>query len=740
MTITRVPTICRVCTHNCPIILDIEDGRAVHVVGDKENPVYDGYTCIKGRSYPELQHSPDRLLHSLHRSGDRFEPIPSPVLMDEVAAQLQAIIAEHGPRSVALYAGTNMKMHPANFPVALAFMDRIGSPMRFTPNTIDQPGKSTAQGLLGQWMAPPQAFSDPGVALLIGINPFVTYNGIPDGHPGKYFRRAMDAGMKLIVIDPRRSDVAKRATLHLQPKAGHDIAILASMIRVILAEGLHDAAFLDGNVDGLEALRGAVAPFEPSIVAANADLEVEQIVEAARMFATAGRGYAVGGTGPNMSAARGTLFEYLVLVLDTICGHWLREGELVRNPGVLIPGVSAKAQAKPPKPAYGYGEKLRVRGLTDSLAGLSTAALPDEILEPGDGQVRALIVLGGNPALAWPDQIKTVEALRSLDLLVVIDNRMTATAKLAHYVVAPKTTLEMPGMTLNREMIRWYATGWGGTTDAYAQYTPALLEPPAGSDVIEDWELFWGLHERMGLPPLQLGGGLFAGVKFEPTPLVEKPSSEELMALLTVGSRIPLETVKQHRHGALFPDPDYRVEPKEAGWDGRLDVANDDMVADLADVADRLRASDGREEDPAFPYRLLCRRMMHVYNSAYNEAATHRGRPFNPAFLHSTDLDALGVSPGELVMIRSQRAAVVAIAERDDDLRPGTVSIAHCYGGGEASDDVRAVGTSTSRLLFVDQEFDRYTGQPLMSNIAVAIAAHDPLTPIETDGPHVGEH
>ena len=160
--------------------------------------------------------------------------------------------------------------------------------------------------------------------------------------------------------------------------------------------------------------------------------------------------------------------------------------------------LHAKAQAHPPYEGWGYGERLRVRGLTDAVCGMPTAALADEILLEGEGQVKALICVGGNPMAAWPDQRKTQRALESLELLVTLDTEMSLTSRLADYVIAPKMQMETPAMTQGSELIKYYTSGTG-IPAAYAQYAPRLVDPPAGSDLIEEWEFFLGLAKRMEL-------------------------------------------------------------------------------------------------------------------------------------------------------------------------------------------------------------------------------------------------
>ena len=723
MTVTQHQSFCRVCHNACPIVVDIEGGRPVRVTGDPTSPTHHGYSCVKGRALPAIENAPTRLLHSMKRQADgSHSPIAVQQAVEEIGERLATILAEHGPRSVAVYAGTKLTQNPVGHPMSEAFLDAIGSPMRFTSNTIDQPGKAIAKGLHGYWMAPPQAFDDPDVVLFVGCNGLVSYTGVPTGDPGRFLKSVRARGGHVIVIDPRSTQLAKRASVHLQARAGEDVTVLAGLLRVILEEGLHDSAFLADNVDVVEVLRRAVEPFTPQYVARRADVAADDVVRAARIFAGARRGYAVGGTGPNMGNAHGTLVEYLILVLDTVCGHYLRAGERVKNPGSLIPTVSAKAQAAPPIQAFGFGEHLRVRGLRDTLAGLQTAALPEEILNPGDGQVKALFVLGGNPVAAFPDQLLTIEAMRALDLLVTLDVELSQTALLAHYVIAPTMSLEVPGFTQLSDMLLFYGNGVAGFTEAAAQYTPAVAQRPVGSDLIEEWELFYRVAAHLGLQ-LHLKGGIHF-MPGSPAPvalnMTEPPTTDELLEVLAGNSRIPLSEIKQSPSVTLFPHPEVVVAPKDEGWTDRLNVGNADMMKDLTEIA--------RSDDVTVPigsgydYRLLSRRLPHVLNSSHNLAATNRGRAHNLAYLHPDDLFELSLVEHDMVEISSARASITAFVAADPGLRRGNVSMAHAFGAGPERDaDVREIGSSTSRLISVDVVFDKYSGQPLMSNIPVKI-------------------
>jgi anaerobic selenocysteine-containing dehydrogenase len=713
-------SVCRICNRGCPLIAEVVKGRLVTIRGDQDNPLFAGYTCPKGRAMPEILNGPDRLLHSLKRTPHgSFEPIPFERALDEIAARLKTIYEEHGPRTVATYYGTQMQNIPAG-PLMKAFADAIGTGMNFGAMSVDKPGRPIAWAMLGRWQAQQESFSDPRAIMMLGINPFVNgLGGGPAGHPGNWLAERLRSGTELIVIDPRRSDIAKRATIHLQVRPGHDIPILAAILHVILHEGLYDKGFTEEDVRNVDALAVAVRPFDARTVAERAGIEADDLVRAARVFAGAGRGYAVAGTGPHF-AGHGTLLEYLALCLDTVCGHWPKAGELVEHLGVLAAPKVPRAQAVDPAPAYGYGEPSRIRGLGVTSAGMPTATLAEEILLDGPGRIRALLSCGGNPVASCPDQLQTLAAMRRLDLLVQIDPFLSQTAVLADYVIAPRMTPEMAGHTSKIEgSSSVYATGYGFPAD-YAQYSDPIVEPPAGSEVVEDWEVFYGVAQRLGLPLVVTTVG---GEKV-PLDMETAPTPDELVTLLSRGSRVPLDEVKRHPHGAFFPaDPPVFVAPKEPGWTGRLDVGNADLLRDLAahvPFADEPTNTD-------YPFRLINRRLMHVVNSSYN-AHVAAGHPnVNPAFLNADDLLALDLDKGDEVEIESPHGVIRAIVDVDRDLRSGTVSMGFGFGGPPQDDArVREIGSSVARLLSTTDFYDPYSGQPLMSNVPIRIRAVSP--------------
>jgi anaerobic selenocysteine-containing dehydrogenase len=426
-------TFCRFCHANCAMEVDVEDGKVIEVRGDPDDPAYGGYTCMKGRELPDSHNSENRLHYSLVRNhAGEFVSTPMPEALAHVASELRRIIDRHGPHSVAVFMGSGGFQNSAAMAASLSFANAVGSRNFYTSVTLDQPAKVFTTARYGKWMAGPNTFSESDVAMFIGNNPIVSHyapvGGVPPFSPSRRIRDQKAKGLKLIVADPRESDVARLADIHLQVKPGEDPAMLAGMLNVIISEGLYDRNFVAAHVDGFDELAEAVKAFPPDIAATRAGLDRDQLVAAARMFAGGTKGCATTGTGPEM-AGHGTLTEYLVTCLNTICARFKQEGEKAAIPGVFSPYQTARrAQVAPPVPMFGAEgmPKSRFRGLGHLGWEMPCNVLADEILTPGEGQVRALISVGGNPVVGFPDQAKMVRALDDLELFVQIDPWMSA--------------------------------------------------------------------------------------------------------------------------------------------------------------------------------------------------------------------------------------------------------------------------------------------------------------------------
>jgi len=711
---------CRFCHAICGIEVDVEDNRAIAVRGDKQHVVSQGYLCVKGRALIDQHEHPDRLRGARRRLTDgTFRDLPSEHAMDEVAAGFERIIARHGANAVAAYSGTHGLFSTAKMAI-VAWLNAIGSHWYFTPNTIDQPSQYTAWARHGSWGAGVNRFSDADVLLFVGNNPGVSAfsrdGGPPYANGFVHLRDARRRGLRIIAVDPRRTELARIADLHLQVRPGEDPTLLAGMVRVILDEELYDRDFVAAHVSGLDELRAAVSEFSPAYVEARTGVPAAQVAAAARMFAgTSGtRGAAMGCTGINM-APRPDVTQHLIVAFNSLCGRFERTGDPVPNPGVLQPARPRRAEVEPPRELWGKGPRSRFRGLGQFMTEMPINVFADEILTPGEGQIRALLCVGGNPAVAFPDQRRVIAALESLELSATADVKLTETARLSHYVFGCKLSLEKPGTSRTAEL---------QLDVPFAQYTPALIRPDF--DVIEEWELVWGLAHRMRTP-LRLENGRDVDID-------HKPTSEEWLDIVCTGSRIPLDEVRRYPGGHVFPVAQpQRVEPaRPERAEARMNLAPQAVVEQLREIRREPfdATSGGYQGDRRFSHRLISRRMLEVYNSTGDHLPSLRRRfPYNPAFMNPRDMQAIGIRSGDVVRIDSDHDFIYGVAEETSDVLPGVVSMAHARGGAPDLDArVRAIGSTTNRLVSVERDFEPVSGIPRQSAIPINVR---PLTVAE---------
>jgi anaerobic selenocysteine-containing dehydrogenase len=452
-----------------------------------------------------------------------------------------------------------------------------------------------------------------------------------------------------------------------------------------------------------------------------AGVDRDDLTAAARLFAASKNAGVSCGTGPSFGT-HGTLTEYLGLCLASLCGRWRREGEPASAPNIMLPAYAAKAQPFPPYEVRGQGELLRVRGLGACPSGLPTAALAEEILLEGKGQVRALICLGGNPMMSWPDQLKTFRALKSLDLLVTLSHEMSATARLADFVIAPKLSLETPATTWLAE-----ASKYAGTHRAldrpWAQYSKAIVAPPQAADVIEEWEFFYGLAQRQKLNlEVTVSYGVGPHAEHAPTTfplhMQAKPSTDDLLELIHAHSRVPLAEIKRYDSGHVYDELREVVQPRDPGNESRMDVGNGAMMAELRSLMQEY--SIGITDD--YPLLLVSRRINNLMNSAGRNIAALNRVPHNPLCMHPQDIRDYGLEAARVVQIRSAFGEILGIVQADETLRPGVVSMTHGFGDNpDELHDLLAVGSNVGRLLITEQDFDPITGIPRMSGIPVSV-------------------
>lgn len=699
-------TFCRICTGHCGLRLSIEEDRIVDVRGDKDHPMTMGYVCIKALVAQAQYYGPQRILRPLKRdSGGRFKPIPLEQALDEISDKLRGIIAQSGSESVATYMGSGGYASASAQPALVGWMRAIGSPKMFSSLTIDQSAKFIANYRLGFWSAGVVPFAEADVWIFAGANPLVSVQGLtgfPALNPQKRLKQARARGMKLIVIDPRRTETARYADIHLQLKAGEDVAMAGGLLNIILCEGWEDRAFCAEHVQGLVALKEAVSVFTPDYVEQRTGVPSGQVREAARLFALqCRRGALTSGTGPSMGP-NSNLAEHLYACINVICGRFVRSGERISNPGVLGAPRERRAQVirrktrpweRGPRSRTGHG----------TLQGeMMSGILAEEILRPGRGQVRCVISEGGNPVSALPDLEKSVRAFKSLELLVAIDPYLNNTSRLAHYILPSKLPFERHDLPMMSYETAIYP-------EPFVQYAKPVVPPPEGSELVDDWYFYWATAGRLGLT-----------IDYDGVPLdmSAAPTTEHLLALLVRRGLISFEELRECNTGKIVELPPQYAKPADPATASRFDVLPDDVAGELYSALD----DTSELENDAYPYRLAVRRMRDVFNSSGRDIPVIRKRhPYNPAYLNPADLDSLGLEDGDCIFIESEQGSMPAIVAADESMRIGVVSITHGWGGLAGGASGEEPGSNVNLLVSTNKYVEAVNAMPRFGGIPIRI-------------------
>lgn len=710
-----VKTFCRNCSALCSMEVEVEDGRAIGVKPDGSVSPYGAYLCPKGlASVDFLNGAENRLFASMKRCRDEFVPIGSDTAIAEIGDKLAALVSEHGPRCVAVYHGTGAYRSGLGGLMERAWVSALGTPNFFSTMTIDQSAKWVTMARMGVMASGRHAMRDADLVLLAGGNPVVTHQGAPfalaeSGAPGRSFQALRDRGGKVIIVDPRRTESARYADLLIQPLPGQDAVLFAAIAHIMLRDGTYDTNFCAGHCRQLDELRAALAPFTPQLASLRADVPVEQVERAARWLGEARRPLVGSGTGPSM-ADHSNLADHMIETCGVLAGHYRRAGDPVRNPGTLKPKI-VREMAVSPTRSFDRGPKCLSEDIGPLFEELPTALLPREITVDHPDRIRALIVFGGDPLMAMGDPVVAEPAFAALDLLVSLDCRLNETGKRGHYVVASSQPFERHDLSLSGESLY---------PDAFAQYTQPVVPKPQG--VVHDWEFFWGIAARMGIP-LTFKHWTY-GLTYADIPLGLQlgtdtpPDPEALCEFLCAESRTSFETLKSTPGGVRTDIAPHFVEPAPEGWSGGLELCPPDVQLDLARLA-------APSEDHDRPFRLVCRRVLHALNGAYRDSpATRRRYPVNFAYMNAQDMRDMRIADHDTVEIASAHGAIRTLAKADERLRRGVVSITHMFGPLVGSDDpMQDRGANIGQLTSLTEMLQPINFMPRFSAVPVDVTA-----------------
>lgn len=727
-----LPRICHLCEATCGLLIEVEDGRMVAATGDPDHVLSRGYLCPKGAALPELDADEDWLDAPRVRTDRGWRETSWDDAFAEADRLLTGVIERHGRQSIGIYLGNPNVHNLAGQLYGRVLLKALGTTNVFSASTVDQmPKHRSCAEMYGDPLAIPVPDVDRTDYLVcIGGDPLMS-NGSLWTAPGlpRRLRELRRRGGTLVVVDPRRSRTADIADWHLAIRPGRDALLLAALARVLLDEDLVDLHPSYGDLtDDLHRLDEALAGLDPDTVAEACGLDADDIRRLAREVAGADHAVVYGRIGTTTNRF-GTVTSWLVDVVNILTGNLDRPG------GAMFPRPAHEDRAGRPAQRFGRWTS-RVSGHPEVLGELPAASIAEEIETPGEGQLRALIVVGGNPVLSTPDGARLDAALGDLEALISIDPYLTATSRRAHVVLPPE-----------RPRFRGHADLAFAALAIrnIAAYTPPLAEIPPGRPA--EWQIM------LRLAAIAQGAGPTADLDalddFAAMAYASQLAARQTARTNGLEPEKLLATVAPRRGPERILDLLFRSGPYGDGFGERTDGLSMDALADnphgidfgaleprLPDVLlhDRLvLAPDAvvrdlprlRELlDAAQTTLLVGRRHLRTNNSWMHNLDTLAGStPLCTLHVNSEDAGAWGLVDGGEAVVSGPAGSVTARVEITDDIRRGVVSLPHGFGHDlEGIDQSITEAGANVNLLTDPSDLDPLSGTAALSAVGVTVA------------------
>ena len=706
---------CNLCESMCGVEVEIEGKEVLSVRGDKNDVFSRGHICPKATALKDLYDDPDRLKQPMRRIGDRWNPISWEEALDEVVARIHQIQEDHGRNSVGVYLGNPNAHNFGTMVFGPPFLRALGSKNRFSATSCDQlPLMMTSYFMFGhQLLFPVPDVDRTDFMMILGANPLASNGSIMAG-PGikKRLEGISERGGKVVVIDPRRTETARIADEHVFIRPGTDALLLLGLLHEVCAAGV-DLGRLSGSVKNLDRILEIAKCYPPTQTEAVTGIQAQTVKRLARELRAAPKGVLYGRMGTSTQEF-GSLCMWLINVINVVTGN-LDEpgGSMFSTPAIDV--LNAAGGFGAGRGSFGRW-RSRVRNLPEFGGELPSAVIAEEILTEGEGQIRAMIMLAGNPVLSTPNGGQLDGAFASLDFCVSIDFFINETSRHADIILPPVSPVERSHYDL-----ALYLTAVRNV----AKYSPPPFPQEDGR--LDDWEILTELTCRLAA---RRHGKLS---KQYLTAVASKKAGPE--RVLDLGLRLgpygkrfnplspglSLAELRKNPQGfdlgplqSTFPDriPDAH---------GPIDLAPSLFVDDL----DRLQARYGANTDGG-QLLLIGRRHLRSNNSwMHNAARLMKGKERCTLMIHPDDAARIGVSDGDKVSISSRVGRVSAPAEITDDMMPGVVSLPH--GFGHARDGVqlrvatRHSGVSVNDL--TDEQLLDVSGNAAFSGVPVKVVA-----------------
>ena len=683
-----------------------------------------GFSCPKGLRQHQIYASPDRLTAPEKRVGDRWERIGWDRTLSEIGARVKQIRQDHGPDSIAMYVGTAAGfgvLHPV---FAQGFMTAIGSRSMYSSATQDCSNKfAVAREMYGfPFTQPFPDLERTGCLIIVGANPVVSkWSFLQVPNPGRTLQTMAERGAHIYVVDPRRTETARTAGEHVFIRPDTDVFFYLSFLRELIASGGVDEDRVRRFTRGFDDVRALCEPWSPDRTAEVTRIPPETLREMVSAYREARGAALYSSTGVNMGS-NGSLGFWLQETINAVSGNLDRAGGTLVGRGIIDFAAFGKKTG-----ALLRTDRSRVGGFMSVNDAFPGGLLADEILTPGDRQVRALFVTGGNPLITMANSGRLREAFGKLELLVTLDLFRNETGSVAHYVLPCTSPLERPDLPFLFPLLL------GLQNRPYLQATRAVVE--SEGEQRDEATLYLDLCRASGvhlfgsriaqwvLSGLRAISSLFRGRRRQPG----VPQELLLSLLLRVCGQVSFRRLLKMPHGVLRPPhrADDFLGKRVVTDDGRVQLASPVLLAQAA----KLTLDFEREKQNAQRLKLIGRRAVGTHNSWTHNVALFTQGGTNHLHVHPEDAARLGLVDGALADVATDTGRVRVPVKLHPELMPGTVALPHGWGHQHATGLSVASATRgvNVNLLAADgpERIERVSGMAHLTGMVVDVRPAD---------------
>ena len=671
-------TFCRICEASCGLVAEVKENRVVSLAPNKAHTGTLGFSCMKGLHQNSMYDSPDRLKYPLKRVGDSFERISWNQALSEIGTKVKALRAE-SDQSVGMYVGTAAGfsiLHPI---FAEGFMQGLGSHNIFSSSTQDCANRfAAAKEMYGfPFFQPFVDLDNVECMLIVGTNPVVSkWTFLQVAHPVKRLKEVKARGGRVIVVDPRFNETAKVAGEHQFIKPNSDVFFFLSFLQEIFARGACDEAAVRQFMTGVDELKAMVEPWTPEHTAEVTGISADALRDLVSSFVAAKGAAIVTGTGLGMGRD-GTLAQWLAECVTAVTGNLDSKGGTLVGKGIFDFAGFAKKNNMCMRKA-----RSRIGNFRELNGGFPGGILADEILTPGEGQIKGMFVTGGNPLMTMANAERLKAAMERLELLVVTDIYLNETASLADYVLPATSPLQRPDLPFVFPLFL------GMQSIPYLAATEALVEPEGeqrdeasiytdlatacGVGLFGSKAAQWALRLMKGLNRLR-----------HPLSMPGLPQRFILDQILKRSGNGSFKALLQHTEGKAREQvsPGSFLGKRPITDDGMVHLAPADFLKAAASLEQRHEALKAQDADGSF--RMISKRTHSTHNSwtqNIDELTNGEHNRTNFVFMHPDDAERLGLGEGDAADIRSETATIRLPVKALKELLPGTVSVPHGWG------------------------------------------------------------